>query len=323
MSDGTGAKRLSDTWVEPAAPVHSDIRAIRADASPRDRLGAVIAERYALRAVLGAGASGAVYAATDLERGVEVAVKLLHPHLRSSDGHVARFTREIRALSRIAHSAVVRVLDAGEDHDGALFLVMELLEGSLLHDRIMLADLEPREVLEVGRQLLGALAAAHARGIVHRDIKPENLFLMTSPSGSVRLKVLDFGIAKLTRPDAAISFQTLDGLILGTPEYMSPEVCRGLPISGAADLWAAAAVLFHAFTGRPVFEEEHVGKLLLRIVRERAPSLGSLRPDLPRNVIDAIDRALDPDPAARFPTAEAFATALASSAPIDGLDWDE
>ena len=321
MSDGTGAKELSDTWVEPAA--RSDIRAIRRDATPTERVGTVVAERYTLQSILGTGASGVVYAALDAERGERVAVKLLHPYLRTSNGHVARFSREIRALSSIAHSAVVRVLDAGEDRDGALFLVMELLEGTLLHDRIMLADLSTRQVLEVGRQLLGALAAAHARGIVHRDIKPENLFLAASPSGSIRLKVLDFGIAKLTRPDAAISFQTLDGLILGTPEYMSPEVCRGMPVSVDADLWAAAAVLFHAFAGRPLFEEEHVGKLLLRIVRERPPSLGELCPHLPANVIAAIDRALSADPRDRHRTAGDFATALASSAPIDGLDWDD
>lgn len=313
-----------DTLQDVDASQHSDIqqirRADRHDAAAR--VGDVVAERYALLGLLGEGAAGAVYEARDLDRGEPVAVKLLHPHLRASDGHVARFAREIRALSQIAHSAVVRVLDAGEDDDGALFLVMELLEGELLYERVMLRSLRPADVVEVGRQLLGALAAAHARGIVHRDIKPENLFLANAPNGSIRLKVLDFGIAKLTRPDAGISFQTLDGLILGTPEYMSPEICRGMPVTEAADLWATAAVLFHALTGAPPFEEEHVGKLLLRIVRERAPSLAALRPDLPRALTTAIDRALDPDPSARFPNAAAFATALASSAPIEDLDWD-
>ena len=134
--------------------------------------------------------------------------------------------------------------------------------------------------------------------------------------------MLDFGIAKLIRPDARISFQTLDGLILGTPEYMSPEICRGMPVTDAADLWATAAVLYHAFTGAPPFEEEHVGRLLLKIVRGRAPSLHERRPDLPVAGTGAIDRALDPDPATRFPNAAAFATALSSSAPIDDLDWE-
>ncbi|HJL16933.1 MAG TPA: serine/threonine-protein kinase [Sandaracinaceae bacterium LLY-WYZ-13_1] len=309
----------NDTWSESTG--RSDVHRIDRD-GPGQRLGSVVAERYHLVRLLGQGAAGAVYEARDLDRGRAVAIKVLHPHLRASDGHTARFAREIRALGRIAHSAVVRVLDAGEDEDGSLYLVMELLEGELLYDRIMLASLDTRSILEIGRQLLGALAAAHARGIVHRDIKPENLFLTNAPRDAIRLKVLDFGIAKLTQPEAGISFQTLDGLILGTPEYMSPEICRGMPVTAAADLWATAAVLYHAFAGVPPFEDEQVGRLLLRIVRERAPSLATHRPDLPPSLIAALDRALDPDPARRFPDASAFATALASGAPIDDLDWD-
>jgi serine/threonine-protein kinase len=310
-----------DTLVE--SDGRSDIRAIRRPDGPGSRVGDVIAERYELCALLGYGASGSVYQAKDLDDGPTVAVKLLHKHLRTSDGHVARFTREIRALSQIAHSAVVRVLDAGEDADRTLYLVMELLEGHLLYDRIVLG-LETREILEVGRQLLGALAVAHARGIVHRDIKPENLFLAKAPSDCIRVKVLDFGIAKLTRPDAGVSFQTLDGMILGTPDYMSPEVCRGLAVTEAADLWATAAVLYHAFAKTPPFgEEEHVGRLLLRIVKDRAPSLATHRPDLPKTIIDTIDRALDPTPDKRFQSASALATALASGAPIDDLDFED
>src|SRR5690606_741592 len=152
----------------------------------------------------------------------------------------------------------------------------------------------------------------------------ENLFLSRSPSGAIRLKVLDFGIAKLVRPQASLSFQTLDGLILGTPAYMSPEVCRGLPTTEAADLWAAACVLFEAFTGAPPFEDEHVGRLLQKIVKSRAPSLGERRPDLPSSIVGAIDRALDPEPARRWQSAEDFGTALSSgSVSIAELDWDD
>jgi serine/threonine-protein kinase len=188
----------------------------------------------------------------------------------------------------------------------------------------MREGLDTREIVEIGRQLLGALAAAHARGIVHRDIKPDNLFLARSESGAIDLKVMDFGIAKLVRPEIALSFQTLDGLILGTPAYMSPEICRGLPVTEAADLWGVAAVLFEAFTNAPPFEEEHIGRLLLKVVRGRAPLLRERRPDLPRPVVDAIDRALDPNPAARWQTAEEFATALSSgSVPMADLDRDD
>ncbi len=324
---GSWGSSEQDTWLDetPPEPTRSDVRAVARPKreGPLARLGEHIAGRYELSRLLGSGATGAVYEALDVKRGEQVAVKLLHEHLRTSDGHVARFAREVRATTAIAHSSVVRVLDAGEDGDGTLFLVLELLEGQLLFER-MASGLETREIVEIGRQLLGALAAAHARGIVHRDIKPENLFLTRNASGSIRLKVLDFGIAKLVRPQSTVSFQTLDGLILGTPAYMSPEICRGMPVTEAADLWAAAAVLYEAFAGTPPFEDEHVGRLLLKIVKGRAPSLAEKRPDLPPTVVHAIDRALDPDPARRWQTAEELATALSSGGvSIAELDWDD
>ncbi|MCC6876435.1 MAG: serine/threonine protein kinase [Sandaracinaceae bacterium] len=283
------------------------------------KIGRSIGGRYRLVRLLGTGGSGSVYEAWDQGRSEAVAVKLLHEHLRGSDQHVARFAREARAAMAIVHSSIVRVLDVGEDRGGALFLVLELLEGESLGEAID-RSLETRDAIEIGRQLLSALEAAHAHGVIHRDIKPDNLFLTRGAPGTVRLKVLDFGIAKWVAPSASI--QTADGLVLGTPDYMSPEVCRGGVATAAADLWSAAAVLFHVLAGRPPFEEEHIGRLLMKIVRERAPSLASLRPDLPAAVTDAVDRALDPDPAKRFPSARALATALGSAVSIDGLDWD-
>ncbi len=312
-----------DTLVDSSQLEFEDASNVRERRSLDDRIGEIIADRYELVELLGHGGSGAVYGADDLlsSNHQRVAVKLLHRHLRSAEGHTARFQREIKALQQTAHSAVVRILDSGRDDRGHLYLVMELLEGQLLVDR-MDDGLDTREVLELGRQLLGALSAAHDRGIIHRDIKPENLFLTAAPSGSIRLKILDFGIAKLTQPDTAISFQTLDGLILGTPEYMSPEVCRGMPVSHLADLWATASVLYHIFAGVPPFEDEQIGRLLVKIVKGRPAPLAELRPDLPSYVSAAIDRALHKDPRQRWQTAREFATGLATSAPIDDLDWD-
>lgn len=289
-----------------------------------DRIQEIVADRYELVGLLGHGGSGAVYEAIDLlsSQRSRVAVKLLHKHLRSAEGHTARFQREITALRNVTHSAIVRVLDSGRDAGGHLYLVMELLEGELLVDRMHEGGLDQQQTLELGRQLLGALDCAHARGIVHRDIKPENLFLTHAPSGSIRLKILDFGIAKLTMPETTMTFQTLDGMILGTPEYMSPEICRGAPVTPAADLWAAATLLYHIFTGSPPFEDEQVCRLLLKIVKEQPMPLAELRPDLPAYVSAAIDRALAKDPAERWRSAGEFATGLATSAPIDDLDWD-
>jgi len=322
-SSAASAAAARDTLVDSSHLDFEDESDVRERRALTDRIDEIVAERYQLVDLLGSGGSGAVYAAVDLldTNRSRVAVKLLHRHLRSAEGHSARFEREIKALQKTAHSAVVRILDSGRDARGHLYLVMELLTGELLVDR-MEEGFETRQVLELGRQLLGALGAAHDRGIVHRDIKPENLFLTDAPSGSIRLKILDFGIAKLTQPDTAISFQTLDGLILGTPEYMSPEVCRGMPVTTDADLWATASVLYHIFAGVPPFEDEQIGRLLLKIVKERPASLSELRPDLPEYVAAAIDKALHKQPAERWQTAREFATGLATSAPIDDLDWD-
>lgn len=311
-----------DTWIDPPRDGDSGFAPPRAS-GVRSRRGERVAERYELKRQLGVGASGAVYEALDTHTGQPVAVKLLHEHLRASDGHVARFSREVRAMSSLEHPAIVRIRDAGEDHDHTLFLVMELLSGQLLLDRISVG-MKLQSVIAIGQQLLGALAAAHRQGVVHRDIKPENLFVTQDEEGETQLKVLDFGIAKLVRPDVALSFQTLDGLILGTPEYMSPEVCRGMPVTADADLWAAGAVLFHAFAGAPPFEDTHVGRLLLRIVRERAPSLRTRRPDLPDAVIETIDRALEPDPRLRFDDALSFWESLsgAHETPDDAAELD-
>ncbi|MGE0784775.1 MAG: serine/threonine-protein kinase [Sandaracinaceae bacterium] len=327
MSDSSAAKRPDpvteprDTLVDADADAldTTDVRSVRSEA--HKRLGTTVAGRYELVSLVGRGSSGAVFEAQDRERNERVAIKILHSHLERSADATARFSREIHAVSHIAHSAVVRVLDSGREENGALYLAMELLRGELLHQRI-LAGITSSEVLEVGRQLLGALDAAHQRGIVHRDIKPENLFLVGDRGSRIRLKILDFGIAKTTQPRHGVSFQTLDGLILGTPEYMSPEMCRGLPITPAADLWSAAASLYHALAGVPPFEHENIGQLLMMIVKERAPLLAERRPDLRGGLAEAIDRALEPDPARRFASASAFLHGLASSAPIADLDWD-
>ncbi|MFK7985485.1 MAG: serine/threonine-protein kinase [Sandaracinaceae bacterium] len=278
----------------------SDVRTLR---------GELFDGHYELRSRIGEGASGTVYEAWDRRSQEAVAIKLLHTQLSASPIPVARFQREVRAMVRVDHPAIVRVLDAGEDPRGTLYLVMELLEGTVLSKRIE-AGMATCDVLDFGVQLLGALAAAHDASVIHRDIKPDNLFLHDMPEGPA-LRVLDFGIAKTLRRDAPVTFQTMDGTLLGTPEYMSPEVCRGDDATEAADLWATAAVLYHAFTGAPPFVEDHVGRLLMRIVKDPAVSLGVHRPDLPRSVIAAVDRALRADPRERFTDARTFAAALA------------
>ena len=290
-----------------------------------EQVGSVIASRYELTRLLGTGAAGAVFAAQDSVEDRAVALKILHGGLRTSDEQVVRFRREARAATSIGHSSIVTVYDVGRDgDDGCFYMVMELLRGEALFYAIADRTLSDDDVREIGKQLFDALSAAHSRGIVHRDVKPENIILTKGPTGALRVKLLDFGIAKFIRTDMARSFATMDGLLIGTPHYMSPEVCTGAPIDEYTDLWAAAAVLFHAFAGRPPYDGEHIGRLLMKIVREKAPSLATLRPDLPENLIAAIDRGLDKDREKRFRTAREFSDALSvGGADVGGLDWDD
>jgi serine/threonine-protein kinase len=145
------------------------------------------------------------------------------------------------------------------------------------------------------------LAAAHLRGIVHRDVKPENVFLTTDAKGYLSVKLLDFGIAKLTT--AARTVDTLQGLALGTPYYMSPEQARGEPPGAPSDLWSLGAVMFHALSGRPPHDDDQLGRLLERIVTKRPPSLEEVRPDLDDRLIAIVDRALEPSLAHRWSSA--------------------
>jgi len=279
----------------------------------RTRIGEVLAGRYELRNVLGTGAAGAVFAAYDRELGERVAVKLLHAALAKDAEHIARFEREARAASKIGHPSVVEVRTVVR-HEGELFMVLELLDGEALFYPIEERRLSLGDVFEVGRQLLGALDAAHSHGIIHRDVKPENVFLCREPGGALRVKLLDFGIAKMLRRDVGSTFSTLDGMVVGTPQYMSPQMCSGEPANPGADIWAAGAVLFHALTGQPPYDDDHIGRLLIKIVSEPAPLIRELRPDLPESLSAAIDRALHRDPAERWASAQEFADALAASA---------
>lgn len=273
------------------------------------RLGHRIADRYLLRGLLGTGSSGAVYGAVDEASQQPVAIKILHEGLEGSDEHVARFEREAHSASAIGSPHVIRVLDAGRHMDHTIYIAMELLDGQSLFYAIQEDSLTAEATLGVGIELLAGLAAAHEQGIVHRDVKPENIFLERLPNGLTRVKLLDFGIAKCIQGDST-SYSTADGFILGTPHYMSPELCAGEAATFEADLWATGAVLFHAFAGEPPFDDEHLGRLLGTIVQADAPSLGTHRPDLPKLLLSTIDRALKSNPAERWPSANDFREAL-------------
>lgn len=276
------------------------------------RIGQLVAERYELQRVLGVGASGAVYEALHRYTHRSVALKAMHPHLTAAPEAVQRFLREARAAAAIGHPAIPQVLDAGTLEDGRPYLVSELLEGRSLDEAIRSGSLSLDDVAAIGVQLCDALAAAHDVQIVHRDVKPENVFLVRE-SGGLGVRLLDFGVAKnLQSPDRS-TILTKPGTAVGTPTYMAPEQARAQPVDARTDVWGAGAVLFHAATGRTHFQEPSLPMLLMRIVTTRPPRLRELRPDAAEALARAIDGALEPDPAERWPDARAMAAALTAA----------
>jgi serine/threonine-protein kinase len=286
------------------------------------RIGSTVAGKYRLNRLIGVGAIGAVYAAVHQFTGRHVALKVIDSEIASYEGYAARFLREARAAADIGHPAICDVLDAGQEPDGTLYLVLELLEGRTLEAAIEAQDLRQEEIVRVGVQLLEGLAAAHDRGIVHRDIKPDNVFLTWDEEGELHVKLLDFGVAKNTKggPDV---FRTQQGVVLGTPYYMSPEQAAGDPVDVRADIWSAGAVLFHALTGRPPFDEETYNKLIAKLLNQDPPRLREVRPELPEWLATVVDRALERDLETRWQSARTMAETLRQQggAPIE-LDWE-
>ena len=272
--------------------------------APGPRPGEAFAGRYEVKSVLGQGGMGVVYRAVDRELDELVAIKLLHEDMVRRDASLLeRFKQEIRLARRITHPNVVRTHDLGEI-DGVYYITMEYVEGTSLDELIRKRGRLPVGVtLTIGKQLLRALEAAHAQGVIHRDIKPQNM--LVDPQGF--LKVMDFGIARLA---AAGKGLTLDGAVVGTPEYMAPEQLMGQEIDQRADIYAAGAVLYQCLTGRPVFQAESLGTLILKKVDQVPTDPRTLVPDLPVPLVQVILRALARDPAERWPTAHDFAQAL-------------
>ena len=243
-------------------------------------LGTTILGRMRLARRLGAGGMGTVYRAQGRD-GARFAVKTLHPWLSQSDDMNRRFRREARAASRLSGPHTVRVHEAGELPDGTLFIVMDLVEGESLTDRIERDGwLSARAALRIIGQLAEGLSEAHAAGLVHRDLKPDNVYLTQGVDGD-HVKVLDFGIVKYL--DAALGTvgHTDTGRVFGTPEYMSPEQARGdEDLDQRSDIFSAGILLFLCLTGRLPWEGADPRASMVRRLTDDAPLISAVRPDL-------------------------------------------
>lgn len=265
---------------------------------------------YRLLDKVGAGGMGVVYRAEDLRLGRVVAIKILPADLARVPQAIDRFRREARAASLLNHPNICTIHDINEA-DGLHFLVMELVEGSTLFDRIIAGRIPPDFVVELGLQIVDALDAAHRAGIVHRDIKPANILL--TPRAQV--KILDFGLAKLgdgatsapTDPTmVALPIITGDGVTIGTAAYMSPEQARGEEIDGRTDLFAVGAVLYEMATGQRAFPGTAMAVVHDAILNRAPRPAQDIYPDIPDELVHIIDKALEKNPAHRYQTASDF-----------------
>jgi serine/threonine protein kinase len=282
---------------------------------------------YEILALLGAGGMGEVWRARDTRLKREVAVKVLPSSYAANSERLRRFEQEAQAASALNHPNILSIYDIGTD-EGAPYIVSELLEGETLRSRLAGGAFSPRRAIGHALQIAQGLAAAHERGIVHRDLKPENVFV----TADGRVKILDFGLAKLTQPetpgDAQTSLPTLSpgtepGMVLGTLGYMSPEQVRGKPADARSDIFSFGAILYEMLSGRRAFHGDSAADTISAILTKDPPDLSQTNSRIPEGLERIVDHCLEKSPEARFQSARdiAFDLEALSQAPLSTPSW--
>lgn len=258
---------------------------------------------YRLVRVIGEGGMGMVFEGIHDTMGGRAAIKILRPEVAIRHELVARFFNEARAANAISHPGIVSVFDCGHTDNDIVYLAMEFLPGESLHTRLgRLERLPGQDALRIARQIASALQAAHARGVVHRDLKPENLIIVADPDmpEGERIKILDFGIAKLAEELGGHSVRTQSNLLMGTATYMAPEQCRGAKwVTDRSDVYALGVILYQMLAGRPPFAGDGVGELMAMHLVDPPPPLAELAPDVPPKVVALVHTMLEKQGAVR------------------------
>src|SRR6266404_1465614 len=260
---------------------------------------------------------GEVYRARDAMLGRDLAIKVLPASLSENTDRLNRFEQEAQAAGALNHPNILSIYHIGT-HDGAPYIVSELLEGEELRDRLDQGQLPLRKVIDYAQQIVSGLAAAHEKGIVHRDLKPENLFITKDE----RVKILDFGIAKLTTSpqstnidiseDATRKVLTNPGVVIGTVGYMSPEQVRGQPADHRSDIFSFGAILHEMITGRRAFKRETMAETMTAILKEEPEELSASNPNLNPSLERIVNRCLEKKPERRFQSTADLGFALES-----------
>jgi eukaryotic-like serine/threonine-protein kinase len=283
-------------------------------------VGRVLDDRYRIERKVGEGGMSFVYLAQDTETNERVAIKILSPSLAADQNSLARLRREASLAGRLAHRNICHIIRLGETDTGMVYVVMPFVEGELLCDRThRLGHIPLAEAVRHVRDIAAGLQVAHQLRIIHRDLKPENIMLCREPGGTERAVVMDFGLAKDRRAGAEADKLTATGIVLGTPEFMSPEQLRGRPLDPRSDIYSLALMTFEMLTGKLPFEGRSQQELMIARLRSDPIPIRKLRPELgyPADVERVLLKGMSKDANERFATAPDFADALARAASGD------
>ncbi|MCC7194616.1 MAG: protein kinase [Gemmatimonadaceae bacterium] len=284
-----------------------DGTALRNSNPQGDLVGSVVHEKFHVIKKLGEGGMGSVYLAEHVKMGRKVALKVMNPGMHQDPDAIARFNREAKNASQLNHPNICAIYDFGETPDGLIYLAMEFIEGSSLTSVIEKSDgLTPPRAASIIHQAADALQVAHDYGIVHRDLKPDNIMIARARDGSDVAKVVDFGIAKASSSDAQKVTKT--GLVVGTPEYMSPEQLAGDKLDGRSDIYSLGLVAFNCLTGKLPFPSNSAQEAMIMRLTDQPKTLAEMRPEVTWSdeLQGVMDRALARDAADRYQSAAEF-----------------
>jgi eukaryotic-like serine/threonine-protein kinase len=297
----------------------NDGTTLRAKNATGDLVGSIIADRYHVVKKLGEGGMGQVYLAEHVKMGRKSAVKVMNPGMTQDPDAISRFNREASNASRINHPNVAAIYDFGETPEGIIYLAMEFVEGDSLTSIIEKnGALAPQRAGDILRQAGEALAVAHDLGIVHRDLKPDNIMIARNREGTDVVKVVDFGIAKAGNNEAQKVTKT--GLVVGTPEYMSPEQLAGDTLDGRSDIYSLGLVAFNMLTGKLPFPSETVQESMIMRLTDRPRTLSEMHPNVgwPQELQDVLDKALARSAKDRYQSASQFGNDFAAA--VQGME---
>ena len=293
----------------------------RVDPAPRithtKLVGSVLDGRYSIEKKIGEGGMSFVYLAHDVSTSEQYAIKVLSAALSRDENAMARLKREASVGMRLAHRNICHIIRLGETQDGLVYVVMPYVKGEILSDRNNRKGVLPvAEVVRFVSDIAAGLQVAHELKIVHRDLKPENIMIAADQSGTERAVVMDFGLAKERRADAELQKLTATGIILGTPEFMSPEQLRGKPLDPRTDVYSLSLMTFEMLTGKLPFQGRTQQEIMIARLRHEPTLLRAARPDLAFNegIEKVLLKGMNRDPENRYGTAPEFAAALAAAA---------